>query len=58
MYRRIQSIQVIFYSLFLLADDTHGLQLVTGMCMRSEFMFLSTIIPDPNKLGRNIDVYL
>jgi len=27
MYKRIQSIQVIHCSLFLLADDTHGLQL-------------------------------
>jgi hypothetical protein len=30
MYRRIQSIQVILCSLFLLANDTHCLQLVIG----------------------------
>jgi hypothetical protein len=29
-----------------------------GMCMRSEFMFLSTVIPGPSILGRNIDVFL
>jgi len=29
-----------------------------GMCMRLEFMFLSLVIPDPNSLGRNIDVFL
>ena len=29
-----------------------------GMCMRLEFMFLSLVIPDPNSLGRNIDVCL
>jgi hypothetical protein len=28
MHKKIQSIRVICYSLFLLADDTHGLQLV------------------------------
>jgi len=28
------------------------------MCMRLEFMFLSTIIPDPSSPGRNIDVCL
>jgi hypothetical protein len=28
------------------------------MCMRSEFMFLSTVIPGPSSLGRNIDVCL
>jgi hypothetical protein len=27
-----------------------------GMCMRLEFMFLSTIIPGPSSPGRNIDV--
>jgi hypothetical protein len=26
-----------------------------GMCMRLEFMFLSTVIPSPNSLGQNID---
>jgi hypothetical protein len=29
-----------------------------GMCIRPEFMFLSTIIPGPNSPGRNIDVCL
>jgi hypothetical protein len=29
-----------------------------GMCMRSEFMFLSIIIPGPSSPGRNIDVCL
>jgi hypothetical protein len=29
-----------------------------GMCMRLEFMFLSTVIPSPSNLGRNIDVFL
>jgi len=29
-----------------------------GMCMRLEFIFLSTIILGPNSPGRNIDVYL
>jgi len=29
-----------------------------GMCMRPEFMFLSTFIPGPSSPGRNIDVYL
>ena len=28
------------------------------MCMRPEFMFLSTVIPGPSSLGRNIDVCL
>ena len=29
-----------------------------GMCMRPEFMFLSTVIPGPRSPGRNIDVCL
>ena len=29
-----------------------------GICMRLEFMFLSTVIPGPNSLGRNIDFCL
>jgi hypothetical protein len=29
-----------------------------GMCMRPEFMFLSTIIPGPSSPGWNLDVYL
>jgi hypothetical protein len=32
--------------------------LPSGMCMRSEFVFLSTIIPSPNSMDRNIYVYL
>ena len=28
------------------------------MCMRSEFMFLSIVIPGPSSPGRNIDVCL
>ena len=27
-----------------------------GMCIRSEFMFLSMVKPGPSSLGRNIDV--
>jgi len=30
--------------------------LLLGMCMRPEFMFLSIVIPDRNGQGRNIDV--
>jgi hypothetical protein len=29
-----------------------------GMCMRSEFMFLSMVILGPSSPGRNIDVFL
>jgi len=29
-----------------------------GMCVRSEFMFLSMVIPSPSSPGQNIDVYL
>jgi len=29
-----------------------------GMYMRLEFMFLSTVLPDPNSPSRNIDVCL
>jgi hypothetical protein len=29
-----------------------------GMCMKPEFMFLSTIIFNSNSSGRNIDVFL
>jgi hypothetical protein len=32
--------------------------LPSGMCMRLKFMFLSTVIPDHNSLGRNIDICL
>jgi hypothetical protein len=41
----------------LLVGDTHGLQLATGMRMKPEFIFLSMIVPGPNSLGQNIDVY-
>jgi len=30
MYKRIQSIQIIYCSLFLLAGDTHSLQIIIG----------------------------
>jgi hypothetical protein len=32
--------------------------LPSGICMRLEFMFLSTIIPDQSNPGWNIDIYL
>ena len=32
--------------------------LPSGMCMRPELMFLSTVIPGPSRPGRNIDVCL
>ena len=32
--------------------------LPSGMCIRLEFMFLSTVIPGPSSPGRNIDVCL
>jgi len=35
-----------------------GYNLSLGMCIRPTFMFLSMVIPDPNSLGRNIDVCL
>ena len=28
-----------------------------GMCMRPEFMFLSTVIPGPSSPGRNINIF-
>jgi hypothetical protein len=39
MYRRIQSIWVICCFLFLLAYDTHGLQLVTRDVYEAEIFF-------------------
>ena len=57
MYRRIQSILVICCFLFLLAYDTHGLQLVTRNVYEAEiYFFLSKVILGLNSLGQNIDV--
>jgi len=57
MYRRIQSIWVICCFLFLLAYDTHSLQLVTRDVYEAEvYFFLSKVIPGLNSLGQNIDV--
>jgi hypothetical protein len=36
MYRRIQSIRVIYCSLFLLVGDIHDLQLITGDVYETE----------------------
>jgi hypothetical protein len=59
MYRRIQFIRLIYYFLFLLDDDTHSLQLVIGDVYEvGGYFFLSTVIPDPNNSGWNIDVCL
>jgi len=44
------------YSCWLVILMVYNLPL--GMCMRSEFMFLSTVIPGPSSPGRNIDVCL
>jgi len=33
-------------------------KLPSKMCMRPDFIFLSTVIPKPNSLGWNIDFYL
>jgi hypothetical protein len=41
-----------------LAGDTYSLQLAIRMCMRSEFVFLSTVILGHNSLGQSIDVCL
>ena len=48
MYKQIQSIPVICYSLFLLAGDNHGLQLAIRDVYEAEVMFLSTIILNTN----------
>ena len=32
--------------------------LSSGICIRSKFILLSTVISGPNSLGRNIDIYL
>ena len=58
MYKRIQSIRVIYFFLFLLADDTHSLQLAIKICMRPKFMFLSMVIPSTNSPGWNMDICL
>jgi hypothetical protein len=58
MYRQIQYIRVICYTIFLLAGDTQSLQLVIGDVYEADFMFLSMIILDSNSLCRNIDVCL
>jgi len=44
------------YSCWLVIITVYNLP--PGMCMRPEFMFLSTIIPGPNSPSWNIDVYL
>jgi hypothetical protein len=44
------------YSCYPVILTTYNLPL--GMCMMSEFMFLSTVIPHPNSPGWNIDVCL
>lgn len=58
VYKWIQSIWVLCFILFLLADHINNLQLASGMCIRLEFMFLSTIIPYCYSLGRDMNVYL
>jgi hypothetical protein len=42
----------------LLVGHTNSSQLVHKTCMKSKFMFLSIVIPDPYNLVRNIDIYL
>jgi hypothetical protein len=42
------------YSCWLVILTVHNLP--SGMCMRLQFMFLSTVIPGPSSLGWNIDV--
>jgi len=44
------------YSCWLVILTVYNLS--SGMCMRSEFMFLSTVIAGPSSPGRNIDVCL
>jgi len=44
------------YSCWLVILTVYNLPL--RMCMRPEFMFLSTVIPGPSSSGRNIDVCL
>jgi len=44
------------YSCWLIILTVYNLP--PGMCMRPEFMFLSTVIPGPSSPGRNIDVCL
>jgi len=45
-----------FYSCWMVILTVYNLPL--GMCMRPEFMFLSTVIPGPSSPRRNIDVCL
>ena len=47
---------VVSYSCWLVILTIYNLP--PGICMRSKFIFLSTVIPDPNSSGQNIDVYL
>jgi hypothetical protein len=58
MYIQIQSILFIAasYPCWLVILTVYNLPLY--MCLRSEFMFLSTIILDPNSPGQNIDICL
>jgi hypothetical protein len=58
VYRKIQSIQVIYYFLFLLAGDTDNLQLVIEDMCEARIHVLSMVIHSPNSLSRNIDVCL
>jgi hypothetical protein len=44
------------YSCWLVKLTVYNLS--PGMCIRLEFMFLSIVIPSPNSLSRNIDVFL
>jgi hypothetical protein len=44
------------YSCWLVILTVYNLP--SGMCMRLEFIFLSTVIPDPSSPGQNIDVCL
>jgi hypothetical protein len=47
---------VVSYSCWLVILTIYNLP--PGICMRPKFIFLSTVIPDPNSSGQNIDVYL
>ena len=46
------------YSYWPVILTVYNLPLGMGMCMRLEFMFLSTVIPGPNSSCQNIDVCL
>jgi hypothetical protein len=58
MYKRIQSIRVICFSLFLLVGYTNCLQLTTRDVYEAEVRVFITIIPGLNSPGQNIDVCL